>query len=247
MFWIERMGCACGNSVAGGGANRGKHAGCGGGLRGHRTISARSYHLAILVYRMTGRTTVTFTALKAAAELMESWVFFDGDFSDDDFNQQVSRIVWACSVEPKWSEWIAKHKGCPCAYLDKQWGNSKDDNKLGHQSSDRWLAAQKSGKELVPGMVTATVEFPELSIVDHEEDEPTEDEDAWDEADWQRRYAEVVAGIFSAGSNRDTSADNHWNDRRVELEREKAAATGILTRSPFARRGEYPLDSTPGD
>lgn len=141
-------------------------------------LSRRAYFLALVTYRLAGRTTVILTTLKAAAELMEDWVFYDGeDVSDDDFNRQVSRIAWACSVEPKWSEWIAKHKGCPCAYLDKQWGDSKDDNKLGHQSSDRWLAAHQSGKELVPGLVPATEAYPELSTDSEDGDNGITDED----------------------------------------------------------------------
>jgi len=127
--------------------------------------SLRSYFMALEVYRATGHTTVTVSALKAAALEMD-WVGDsenDDPRDDDDFNEMAIQIVWACSISPTWSKWIAEYKDCPCVYISKSWGNAEDDKKLGHVSDDRLKAAQKKGVELVPGLVAATVAHPELS------------------------------------------------------------------------------------
>jgi hypothetical protein len=50
----------------------------------------------------------------------------------------------------------------------------------------------------------------------------------FDEKRWQKDYAEAEAGHQSACENRDNSAYDHWDARRVELEAEKATATGSL-------------------
>jgi hypothetical protein len=113
--------------------------------------SRRALYLALLVHRLSGRTTVTANALRAAAaKLIEGFAFVtDGDDTPDGtFNGMVVLFAWACS----------------CAYIDVSWGNQVDDNKLGHQVMDRYAKATKNGEELVPGLVPATEAFPELSV-----------------------------------------------------------------------------------
>jgi hypothetical protein len=132
-------------------------------------FSRRCFYLALDIYDRTGRTTVTTSALKVAAEAMEAWAV-DGQnlLTDEKFNVNAERIAWACSVGVPWSERLAKpaklHDGCPVRYLKHNWGNAVNDNKLGHQSADARKKAGKANQMLVPALVAATDAFPELSI-----------------------------------------------------------------------------------
>ena len=134
----------------------------------------RTYRLVLEVYRLTGRKTVTQSALDEASNLAYQWVTIpigDGtiDVSDKPFDALAARIEWACTLAPKYADWI-KAAPDPVKYIDAAWGNAKDDNKLGQQSMDRLAGAQKRGMELVPGLVPATEAFPELSFDDDDAD-----------------------------------------------------------------------------
>jgi hypothetical protein len=138
-------------------------------------LSQRAYYLALLIYRTAGRATVTWTELRATPAVTEEWLkdfddegreaLEDGEFyhlSDGEFDELAERIVWACSLAPKYADWI-KSAPDPVKYLDAVWGNAEDDNKLGHRSKDRKARAVKAKEPLVPAWVAPTVDHPQLA------------------------------------------------------------------------------------
>ena len=118
-------------------------------------LSRRSYYLALLIYYLTGRTTVTTSALKAAAKVMMGWAVSSdksGDpRPDEGFNKCAEGFAWV-SVSPKTAEWWAKYKGCPVQYIGTKWGDGTD-NKFMHQYNDAVVRATRENRPLVSGLV----------------------------------------------------------------------------------------------